>query len=107
MLSRRRAVRRGCGTRVEVFCPLRIQRAALFTSAALRPAATEFRVSRPSWRQEGPRAFQILGPSAPRGPPRLLKRLPLFEEAVVVPGAIEIHVVGEANQRRELPGSSA
>src|SRR5206468_13114600 len=41
------------------------------------------------------------------GPPGLTECLPLSEEAVVVPGAIEIHVVGEANQSRELLGSGA
>src|SRR5439155_6608057 len=37
----------------------------------------------------------------------LLEGLPLLEEVVVPPCAIEIHVVGEAYQGRELPGGAA
>ena len=43
------------------------QRDTQFTSAAWRPAANELHVSWFSWRQGGPLAFQILGPSALRG----------------------------------------
>src|SRR5881397_496787 len=43
------------------------QRDTQFTSAAWWPATSELHVSWFSWRQGGPRAFQILGPSALRG----------------------------------------
>src|SRR5207247_6793579 len=57
--------------------------------------------------KEAPELFKSSVPLLCEGPPGLTECLPLLEEAVEVPGAIEIHVVGEANQSRELPGSGA
>src|SRR6058998_708372 len=57
--------------------------------------------------KEAPELFKSSVPLLCEGLPGLTECLPLSEEAVVVPGAIEIHVVGEANQSRELPGSGA
>src|SRR5207247_10043297 len=57
--------------------------------------------------KEAPELFKSSVPLLCEGPPGLTECLPLLEEAVVVPGAIEIHVVGEANQSRELLGSGA
>src|SRR5947199_10514684 len=57
--------------------------------------------------KEAPELFKSSVPLLCEGPPGPTECLPLSEEAVVVPGAIEIHVVGEAKQSRELPGCGA